>query len=92
MYATRPTIMNNNNEQNVINLRQDYSLNCAIRIARIIQHHLTINSYTDISQMSEEQLCDLIYDILLLINEIRIYGDILPDIPEKLKEIYKNAI
>lgn len=69
-------------EQYANDLRQNAFKDCAARISQVINYHLAMNPGVGTMQMNEQQLKNLIADIILVTDQIRMYGERLPDVED----------
>lgn len=60
-------------------IRQNAFKDCATHISQVVDYHLAAHPGFGIQQMNKEQLLELIDDMMLLTDQIRIYGETLPD-------------
>lgn len=63
-------------------IRQNAFKDCAARISQVINYHLAMNPGVRTMQMNEQQLKNLIADIILVTDQIRMYGERLPDVED----------
>ena len=66
-------------EENAIDLRQSGFKDCATRISQVIDYHLAANPGVGVMEMNEQQLKNLISDVMLVTNQLRKYGEKMPD-------------
>ena len=61
------------------NVRKNAFRDCAARISHIVDYHLAANPGLGLAQMNETQLYDLIHDVVLVVDQIKMYGERMPD-------------
>ena len=66
-------------EENAIDLRQNAFKDCATRVSQVIDYHLAANPGVGVMEMNEQQLKNLISDVMLVTNQLRKYGEKMPD-------------
>ena len=58
---------------------KDFAADCATRVSQVIDYHLAANPGVGVMEMNEQQLKNLISDVMLVTNQLRKYGEKMPD-------------